>query len=221
MSTYVKGSAVANATKYDLKEKLSDGTYKTLVEDASEINFEVSALGLAAGSHTLVVVAQGDGYADSDPSNEVVYTVGEGGSTGDSSGGSTDAGSGDSGNTGGSTVPSGTNYYTNKGYAAVSNGAITGDTSTWIHSDMIPIDSLANDADTGYCAATFVGHASVAAVAYYSSDDFSDYISGYIASAFGGVTATVEQVKSKAPDNATHVVFSTNGATQQLYVCTV
>lgn len=75
MATYVKGNAVANATKYDLLEKNSDGSYTTLVEDASEIKFEVSALGLAKGDHVLVVKAQADGYADSNYSNEVVYTA--------------------------------------------------------------------------------------------------------------------------------------------------
>ena len=92
MATYVKGNKVANATRYDLKEKLSDGSHKTLVEDAAEINFNVSALGLSAGDHTLVVVAQADNYADSDPSNEVVFPVtagGDGGNTGGNSGGTT------------------------------------------------------------------------------------------------------------------------------------
>ena len=75
MSTYVKGSAVANATRYDLLEKVGENQYNLLVGDAAEINFEVSALGLSEGDHVLVVVAQADGYADSDYSNEVVYTA--------------------------------------------------------------------------------------------------------------------------------------------------
>lgn len=41
----------------------------------NEINFEVSALGLSAGNHTLVVKAKADGYEDSDYSNELVYTA--------------------------------------------------------------------------------------------------------------------------------------------------
>ncbi len=47
----------------------------SLLATASEINFEVSALGLEAGDHTLVVKAKADGYEDSDYSNEVVYTA--------------------------------------------------------------------------------------------------------------------------------------------------
>jgi hypothetical protein len=89
MATYVKGNAVANATSYELLEK-TDGTYTSLAE-ASEINFEVSALNLASGDHTLVVKAKANGYVDSDYSNEVVYSVaGEsGGDTGDDSGNGT------------------------------------------------------------------------------------------------------------------------------------
>lgn len=78
MSTYVKGDAVTNATSYELLEKTAEGAYTSLAE-ASEINFELDALSLEAGDHTLVVKAKADGYEDSDASNEVVYTVGEGG----------------------------------------------------------------------------------------------------------------------------------------------
>lgn len=74
MSVYVKGNAVANATSYELMEKTSGGVYNSLAE-ANEINFDVSAMNLAAGDHTLVVKAKADGYEDSDVSNEVVYTV--------------------------------------------------------------------------------------------------------------------------------------------------
>ena len=71
MSTYIKGNAVANATSYELFEK-SGSNYVSLAT-ASNINFEVSALGLGGGSHTLVVKAKADGYDDSDYSNEVIY----------------------------------------------------------------------------------------------------------------------------------------------------
>lgn len=73
MATYVKGNAVANATSYELWEKIEE-TY-TLISTNSEINFEVSALDFAMGNHTLVVKAKADGYEDSDYSNEVVYNV--------------------------------------------------------------------------------------------------------------------------------------------------
>lgn len=72
--TYIKGNAVANATSYELNEKNGDGTY-TPLETKNEINFELDALGLADGDHTLVVKAKADGYEDSDYSNEVVYTA--------------------------------------------------------------------------------------------------------------------------------------------------
>jgi len=82
MATYVKGDAVENAETYALYEKNSDSTYTELAS-ASEINFELDGLGLAAGDHTLVVKAKDtDGvYADSDYSNEVTYTVADTGET--------------------------------------------------------------------------------------------------------------------------------------------
>lgn len=73
MATYVKGDAVPNATSYELAEKSSVGEYTKLAEN-SEINFNVSALGLSVGDHALVVKAKATGYEDSDYSNEVKYT---------------------------------------------------------------------------------------------------------------------------------------------------
>lgn len=73
MATYVKGSAVTNATSYELFEKVGE-TYNSLATD-DEINFEVSALPLSEGDHTLVVKAHADGYESSDYSNEVSYSV--------------------------------------------------------------------------------------------------------------------------------------------------
>ncbi len=71
MPTYIKGEKVANATSYELHEKVGD-SYNKLAEK-NEIDFEVSAIELTKGNHTLVVKAQADGYEDSDYSNEVVY----------------------------------------------------------------------------------------------------------------------------------------------------
>ncbi len=97
MATYIKGDKVANATSYELFENVG-GTYNSLGTD-DEINFDVSALGLAAGDHKLVVKAHASGYTSSDYSNEVTYTVAAagdsdggntGGDTGGDSGGSTD-----------------------------------------------------------------------------------------------------------------------------------
>ena len=76
MATYIKGDKIANATLYELFKK--NGSYYASLATANEINFEVSALGLGGGNHTLVVKAKADGYEDSDYSNEVVYEV-EGG----------------------------------------------------------------------------------------------------------------------------------------------
>lgn len=73
MAVYIKGNPVANATSYKLLEK--NGSNYTNLAEASEINFEVSALGLNAGEHILVVRASASGYADSDYSNEVTYTI--------------------------------------------------------------------------------------------------------------------------------------------------
>ena len=74
MATFIKGNAIVNATGYDLLEKTAECVYAHLAE-ATEINFEVSALDLAAGSHTLVVKAKAEGYKDSEYSNEVIYSV--------------------------------------------------------------------------------------------------------------------------------------------------
>lgn len=73
MPTYIKGEKVANATSYELHEKVG-GSYNKLAEK-NEINFEVSALGLAVGTHTFAVKAKAEGYADSEYSNALVYTV--------------------------------------------------------------------------------------------------------------------------------------------------
>lgn len=73
MATYVRGNAVENATSYELFENI-DGTYNSLAT-AEEINFEVSALGLAAGAHVLAVKAHADGYASSEYSDPVTYTA--------------------------------------------------------------------------------------------------------------------------------------------------
>ena len=75
MATYIKGDAVANATSYELYEKV--GTSYNLKATASEINFNLDNLNFEAGYHVLVVKAKADGYEDSDYSNEVTYTVAE------------------------------------------------------------------------------------------------------------------------------------------------
>ena len=81
MATYIKGDAVANATSYELYEKVE--TSYNLKATASEINFNLDNLNFEAGDHVLVVKAKADGYEDSDYSNEVTYTVAEPIVTGD------------------------------------------------------------------------------------------------------------------------------------------
>ena len=73
MATYIKGDAVANATSYELYEKV--GTSYNLKSTDSEINFNLDNLNFEEGDHILVVKAKADGYEDSDYSNEVTYTV--------------------------------------------------------------------------------------------------------------------------------------------------
>ena len=73
-TVFIKGDLIENATSYDLLEKTTEGTYNALATD-TQINFEVSALGLEEGDHTLVVQAKAEGYEASDYSNEVIYTV--------------------------------------------------------------------------------------------------------------------------------------------------
>lgn len=58
------------------------GTYSKTISDSytlkatsSTLYFDLTTLGLSAGSHVFVVKAKADGYLDSDYSNEVIYTV--------------------------------------------------------------------------------------------------------------------------------------------------
>lgn len=72
-----ENSAVCSNVRAEIQSddgETAEDTYVSLAT-GSEINFDVSALGLAAGDHTLVVKAKADGYEDSDYSNEVVYTA--------------------------------------------------------------------------------------------------------------------------------------------------
>ena len=71
MATFIKGNAVANATSYELLEKVG-GDYNKLTT-ASEINFNLDELTFPVGQHIIVVKAKADGFEDSDYSNEVVF----------------------------------------------------------------------------------------------------------------------------------------------------
>lgn len=120
----------------------------------------------------------------------------------------------------GSTI---TTTYTNAGYVLASTGALTGTSSTWIHSDFIPISSLADNND-GICVGTFVGHGTVAAIAFYTEkDNYNSFTEGYILSATSAkkTTQSVAEVKANITNNsAQYVVFSTDGSKETLSVTT-
>ena len=121
---------------------------------------------------------------------------------------------------GGSTI---TTTYTNAGYILASNGSLTGATSTWVHSDFIPISSLADNND-GICVGTFVGHGTVAAIAFYTEkDNYNSFTEGYILSSTSAnkTTQSVAEVKANITNNsAQYVVFSTDGSKATLSVTT-
>lgn len=101
--------------------------------------------------------------------------------------------------------------FTDLGYILASDGTLTGTAGTWIHSPFLEIDRVEN-------VGVFVGHGTVAAVAYYSEKDFGSYIKGYKADEMGATSVTGEVIQAKAPEGAKYVIFSTNGASQQLKV---
>ena len=65
---------ICDGERFQVVDGGEERTYNILVT-GEEINFEVSALGLATGDHILMVKAKADGYEDSDYSNEVAYTA--------------------------------------------------------------------------------------------------------------------------------------------------
>lgn len=192
MATFIKGEAVANATSYELLEKTVGGEYSSLAE-ASEINFELDALGLAVGDHTMVVKAKADGYEDSDPSNAVTYTVAESGP-----------------------VIVTNSYDTSGFYIAKADGTETSSNS-WIHSDLIDITTLANNAD-GFCTSNLLGHSKVANIGYYSSNDLGSYISCVSQTAGDLKRYTVEEIQEAAPEGTAFVNFSTHVNNRPLQV---
>lgn len=118
----------------------------------------------------------------------------------------------------GDTVISETEY-SNPGYISITDGSIQNTSSTWIHSDLIPIEQF-------YSAGKFTTHSLVANVAFYSGNSFSSFISG-----LSGTTAlnpylvdgdvTAESLAQAIPSNATHIAFSTNSADNSLKVKTI
>ena len=75
MSKYIKGDAVANATSYELYEKV--GSNYSLLDKKNEINFNLDEISFDSGEHILVVKAKAVGYEDSEYSNEVTINIDE------------------------------------------------------------------------------------------------------------------------------------------------
>lgn len=115
---------------------------------------------------------------------------------------------------------SGINYYENPGFISISTGQITNTSSTWIHSDFIAIDSLVDDATLGHCIGKLTGHASVADIAFYSSNNFSSFIVGKSSAGATKTVATLQTLMTELnATNATHIVISTDKSKNQLYAC--
>ena len=74
---YLSISGVKNAS-YELYEKGTDNSYTLIATQTSSDVFILSELELAVGDHIFVVKAKAEGYRDSDYSNEVTYTKGNG-----------------------------------------------------------------------------------------------------------------------------------------------
>lgn len=120
---------------------------------------------------------------------------------------------------GGDELEAGTYTYNNSGYILATTGKVTTG-NTWIHSDFIPVNQLANG-DDGKCVRTFTGHGTVAAIAFYrTKDNFDSWVSSVKTGEItGGATSvTAEYVKSLAPTGGNYVVFSTDGSKQTLSV---
>ena len=113
-----------------------------------------------------------------------------------------------------------TKTYDNPGYVRQSDGSLVS-SSTWIHSDFIPIEQLCNGIDDK-CVGAFIGHGTVAAIAFYSeADDFSSYTEGYILSETKARTTSqdVSEILSNiTKETSKYVVFSTDGSKAKLQV---
>ena len=137
----------------------------------------------------------------------------------------TGGGSGDSGgDTGGGSETTGktTTTYNNPSFVMQTSGKLATTTNTWIHSDFIPVSDLSNSDDDGKCVRTFVGHGTVAAIAFYSDNNFDSYTEGYVLTNTVNKTAqTAEEVKSCITNNnSKYVVFSTDSSKAELKVTT-
>lgn len=108
--------------------------------------------------------------------------------------------------------------YTNQGYIIRNTGSSSGGmgeitvNTTWIHTDLIPINSLTDGID-GYCTSILQGHGNVANIAYYSRNErVADACLGTWGMAQSETTqVTVEQVNANKPAGSTpaYVAFTT------------
>lgn len=205
MATYIKGSAVANATSYELFEKMADGNYVSR-DEKPELNFDVSALGLGEGDHVLVVVAKAENYETSAYSNEVVYMAG--GSSGSGGNTSGDSGGNTGGNTGGG---SGTARTTKNSHATALPASVTSETNL--------ITALTNAVGSYYTASGWSSVSGTNSITFpvLPGDKISGNVFGTTAqngSTINGTRTTFllddTIVESKAPTNI-YSEYSSNG----------
>lgn len=75
MATYIRGTEVANATTYELYNRIGETHIKLATSNSLEFNLDT--LGLPAGEYILSVKATAEDFEDSDKSNELHYIVAE------------------------------------------------------------------------------------------------------------------------------------------------
>lgn len=73
MATYIKGTAVENATSYELYKKV--GEDYTHIATSATLDFNLSELVSEPGEYIFYVKAKAVGYDDSEYSNEIFYKV--------------------------------------------------------------------------------------------------------------------------------------------------
>ena len=116
-----------------------------------------------------------------------------------------------------------TTTYTNPSFVMQTTGQLATSSNTWIHSDFIPVSDLSNSDDDGKCVRKFVSHGTVAAIAFYSDNNFNSYTEGYVltSTVSKAEAQTAEEVKSCITNNnSKYVVFSTDGSKAELKVTT-
>lgn len=101
-------------------------------------------------------------------------------------------------------------YLTNAGYIAQSTGKITGTNGTWKHSNIIPIEQFVS-------AGPLVLNASVASVAFFSTDEISEknYVGGYQPTT-KMLDKDIVLTASAAYSNAKYLVISSDSNASQM-----